>query len=99
MRQRIAEQAHNTVAEFLGDMTTHFGDGSRRGIEISADQVAPLLGIKLRGNRGRTDQVAEHDGEIATLAHSTCRGDRWCRGKGLFWQWGESDRFLKCGHS
>jgi hypothetical protein len=29
-------------------MTAHFGDGGGSGIEIGADQIAPLLGIELR---------------------------------------------------
>ena len=78
MRHWIAEQAHQTVAEFFRDMTAHFGDGSGSGIEIGADQVAPLLGIELRGNRGRSDQIAKHDGEISTFTRrrgSIC----WCK--------------------
>ena len=47
--QRITEQAHQTVPEFFRDMTAHFGDRSGSGIEIGADEVAPLLGIELRG--------------------------------------------------
>ena len=68
MRHRIAEQRHQPVAELLGDMAAHLRHRRRGGIEIGADQVAPLLGIKLRGNAGRTDQIAEHHREIAALA-------------------------------
>ena len=68
MRQRIAEQAHQPVAEFFRDVTAHFGDRSGGGVEIGADQVAPFLGIELRGDRGRADQIAEHHCEIAALA-------------------------------
>ena len=53
MRHRIAEQRHQPVAELLGDMAAHLRDRRRGGIEIGADQIAPLLGIELRGNAGR----------------------------------------------
>ena len=49
-------------------MAAHFGDRSGSGVEIGADQVAPLLGIELRGDRGRADQIAEHHREIAAFA-------------------------------
>ena len=78
MRQRIAEQAHQPVAEFLRDMTAHFGDRSGSGVEIGADEIAPLLGIELRGDRGRADQIAEHHCEIAALAgRYYCLARRW----------------------
>ena len=67
VRQRIAEQAHQPVAEFFRDVAAHFGDRGGSGVEIGADEVAPFLGIELRGDRGRADQIAEHDGEIAAL--------------------------------
>ena len=53
LRHRIAEQRHQPVAELLGDMAAHLGHRRRSGIEIGADQIAPLLGIELRGNAGR----------------------------------------------
>ena len=73
MRHRIAEQRHQPVAELLGDMAAHLVDRRRSGVEIGADEVAPLLGIELRGNAGRADQIAEHHREIAALAgHFGC---------------------------
>ena len=88
LRHRIAEQRHQPVAELLGDMAAHLGDRRRGGIEIGADQVAPFLGIELRGNAGRADQIAEHHREMAALASSfrrrhesrgMCRRKRGCR--------------------
>ena len=52
MRQRIAEQAHQPVAEFFRDVTAHFHDRGRSGVEIGANQIAPFLRIELGGNRG-----------------------------------------------
>ena len=72
---RIAEQRHQPVAELLRHMAAHLGNRRRGGIEVSADEIAPLLSIKLRGNAGRTHQIAEHDREIAALAGNLCPGD------------------------
>ena len=67
LRDRIAEQRHQPVAELLGDVAAHLRHRRRSGIEISADQIAPLLGVELRGNAGRADKIAEHHREIAAL--------------------------------
>jgi hypothetical protein len=40
-------------------VTAHFDDGGGSGVEIRADQIAPLLGIELRRNGGRADQIAK----------------------------------------
>jgi len=69
MRERLSEQRKQPIAKFFGHVTTHIHDRRRGSIEIGADQVTPLLGIKLRGNAGRTHKIAEHDREIATLAN------------------------------
>ena len=61
-------RTEQAVAEFLGDVATHFGDSGGSGVEIGADQVAPLFGIELRGDCGRADQIAKQDGEVAALA-------------------------------
>ena len=67
VRQRIAEQTHQPVAELLRDVAAHFGDRSGSGVEIGTHEVAPFLGIELRGDRGRAHQIAEHHREIAAL--------------------------------
>jgi hypothetical protein len=41
----------------------------RGGIQIRADQIALLLGIKPRRNAGRTNEVAEHHRDMPTLAN------------------------------
>ena len=76
---RIAEQHHQSVAQLLGDVAAHFAHRRRGGVEIGADQVAPFLCIKLRGNAGRADEVAEHHSEIAPLAGGFDRGGDTCR--------------------
>ena len=73
MGQRIAEQREDAVAELFCDMATHLCDRGTSDIEIGADEVAPLLGIELRGNASRPDQVAEHHRQIAALpCHFGC---------------------------
>ena len=67
LRHRIAEQRHQPVAELLGDMAAHLRHRRRSGVEIGADQVAPLLGIELSGNRGRTYEIAEHHRQMPAL--------------------------------
>ena len=67
MREWIAEQRQQPVAELLGDVTAHFRNRGRSGVEIGPDEIAPLLGVELRGNPGRAYQVAEHHREIAAL--------------------------------
>jgi hypothetical protein len=46
---RIAEQGHQPVAELLQDMAPKIGHRSRSLIEIGVDEVAPILGVQLRG--------------------------------------------------
>jgi hypothetical protein len=64
---RIAEKRHQPVAEALEDMAAEPGYGLRRLVEVSVDQVAPIFGVKLRGETGRPDEIAKHHGDRATL--------------------------------
>ena len=54
----------------LGDLAAHLRHCRRRGVEICSNQVAPFLGIELRGNAGRIHQIAKRNREIAALADS-----------------------------
>jgi hypothetical protein len=51
-------------------MAAHLRHRRRGGVKIGADEVAPFLGIELRRNAARADQIAEHDREITPLAGS-----------------------------
>ena len=48
MRDRIAEQRKEAIAKFFRNMAAHFRHCGRSGIEISADELAPVLSIQLR---------------------------------------------------
>jgi uncharacterized alpha-E superfamily protein len=76
VRDRIAEQRHQPIAELLCHMSAHVSHRRRSGVEIAADEVAPLLGIELRGNAGRTHQIAEHDREVAAFSRTQLRRQR-----------------------
>ena len=82
LRDRIAKQCHQPVAQLLGNMAAHLGHCRRGGIEIGSDQVAPFLGIKPRRNAGRTDEIAEHHCEVAALADGLGRERRSPRRRG-----------------
>src|ERR1700746_2385131 len=65
-------------------MAAHLGHRGAGGIEISADEVAPLLGIELRGNASRANEVTEHHRDIAALAGGFACG-RLNHSSGLRW--------------
>jgi hypothetical protein len=63
-------------------MAAHLPDRHRGGLDIAADQIAPLLGIELRRNCGGADQIVEQNSDIATLPSSFLRrrgGRQRCR--------------------
>ena len=86
LRHRITEQRHQPVAQFFGDVAAHLRHCCRGGIQIRADQIAPVLGIKPRRDAGRTHKIAEHHRDMSALANGFCDGrgswrrSRWSRG-------------------
>ena len=60
LRLRIAEQRHQPVAELLQHMAAETGHRRRSLVEIGVDEVAPVLGVELRGEARRADEIAEH---------------------------------------
>ena len=48
-------------------MTAVLGDSGGGRAEVGADEVAPVLGVELGGERRRADEVAEHDRDRAAL--------------------------------
>ena len=60
LRLRIAEERHQPVAELLQHVAAKIGHRLRRLVEIGVDEVAPVLGVELRGEARRADKIAEH---------------------------------------
>ena len=90
LRLRIAEEGHQPVAELLQHMAAQPGYRPRSFVEIGVDQVAPVLGVELRGEARRADKIAEHHGDRAALSgdfRDPCRA--WAggrpRGNRRFW--------------
>src|SRR5262249_23326192 len=75
LRHWITEQRHQPIAQLFGDVAAHLHYGSGGGIQIRADQIAPVLRIKPRGDAGRTNKIAEHHRDMSALANGFCD---WC---------------------
>jgi hypothetical protein len=91
VRERIAEQRHQPIAELFCHMAAHLRDRRRGSIEIGVHEVAPLLGIEPCRNAGRIDEITEHNREVAAFAaglagccESWLAGGFW-RGWRRFW--------------
>ena len=67
MRLRIAEIAQHAVAHIFGDKAAQTGDLLSDRRMVGADHLAQVLGVKPRRQRGRADQIAEHDGQLPPL--------------------------------
>ena len=78
MRLRVAEIDQYAVAHVPGDKTIALGDFCGDSAVIRGDDLAQILGIKLRGECGRADQVAEHHGELPALRGRVTRGGLRC---------------------
>jgi hypothetical protein len=67
VRLGIAEIDQHAVAHILGDKAAKAADGVGDTAMVGADDLAQILGIKARGQPCRTNQIAEHHGELAPL--------------------------------
>ncbi len=81
VRAGKAEVGEYPIAKELGDKAVIARHDARTGVLIGADDLAHVLGIEPRRQGGRTDEIAEHDGELAPL-----RG---------IWRGGSRDRFMR----
>ena len=70
----VAEQRHQRVTHFPGDVAAQLIHHRRSRVEIIAQQVAPVLGVQPRRNPGRIHQIAEHHGKITPLSCGFSRG-------------------------
>jgi len=68
MRLGIAEINQHAVAHVLGDKTAEAADRVGDTAMVDADDLAQILGIEARGQRRRTNQIAEHDGQLPPLS-------------------------------
>jgi hypothetical protein len=78
VRLRIAEINQDSVAHIAGDKPAKTLDDLCDAAMVSADDPAQILGIEPRGQRRRTDQIAEHHRQLSPLCFG---GNRW-RGLG-----------------
>ena len=67
VRLRIAEIGEHAVAHVFGDEAALAFDAIRAATMIAADDLAHVLRIEPRRYRGRTDEVAEHHGQLAAF--------------------------------
>src|SRR5271166_6594374 len=67
VRAGKAEGRQNPVAKEFRDKSVIARQHARAGVLIGVDDLAHVLGIEPRRQRGRADEVAEHDGELAPL--------------------------------
>jgi hypothetical protein len=71
VRDRSAEERQNGVAHEAGDGALVALDGAREDRERAVHDFAPIFGIQLFGERGRSDDVAKERGDDAPF---TLRG-------------------------
>ncbi len=67
MRLRIAEIDEDAVAHIFRDIAAELGHGFGRAFVIGGDDLAQILRIELRRQRGRADKIAEHHRDLAPL--------------------------------
>ena len=74
MRLRVAEIDQHAVAHVFGDKAVELGDDFGDGAVIRGDDLAQILGIEPRRQRGRADQVAEHHRQLPAfgIGRSRC---------------------------
>jgi hypothetical protein len=60
LRPRIAKEGHQTIAEPLKHMPAEPRYRAGGLVQVRAHQVAPVLGVELRSQISRADEIAEH---------------------------------------
>jgi hypothetical protein len=64
---RIAEQGHQPVADLFQHVAAEACYAGGGLVEIGVDEIAPILGVELRREARRADEIAEHHGDRAAL--------------------------------
>jgi hypothetical protein len=67
MGLRITEINQHPIAHVPGDIAAGVGDYFGDSAMIGGDDLAIILGIEARGERGRADQIAEHHRQLPAL--------------------------------
>jgi hypothetical protein len=67
MRLGIAEINQHAIAHIFGDKAAKAADGVGDAAMVGTDDLAQILGIEARGQRRRTNQIAEHHSQLAPL--------------------------------
>jgi hypothetical protein len=67
MRLRVPEIDEDTVAHVLGHEAVKPGDRLCDTFVVGSDRRSQILGIELCRERGRADEVGEHDGQLPVL--------------------------------
>jgi hypothetical protein len=67
VRQGVAEVDQEPVAQGFGDVAVGARDDLRARVLERLNHVTEILGVELRRELRRTDQVAEHNRELATF--------------------------------
>ena len=67
VRFRIAEINQDAVAHIFRDIAAEPGNDVSDAFVISGDDLAQILRVKLRRQRGRADQIAEHHRDLTPL--------------------------------
>jgi hypothetical protein len=80
VRLGIAEIGQDPVAHIFGDEAAGLGDEVFAEPMIGADDLAHILGIEPRRQRGRADEVDEHYGQLPPLRESSSRSRLGRRG-------------------
>ena len=76
MRQGIAEECHDAIAQALEHVAFVTGNAHRAGILIAANDPLQHFRVQAVGKLGEPHQVAEQHGKLATLALGRARRNR-----------------------
>jgi hypothetical protein len=67
VRVRIAEEDYRAVAMVPCDKAVQAGNGFVDAAPVARDDCSEIFGIELRGERGRSDEIAEQDRQLTAL--------------------------------
>src|SRR5215472_6055303 len=80
---RIAEIDEDAVAHVLGNEAVERGDSFADRAMIGSNDLAEILGIEPRRERGRADQIAEHHRQLSAFGFGAHRRRRQRGGRRL----------------